>query len=80
MYSIIGLTPLHLAVQDGNKNLAKMLLDCGADINAVVSKIFILPHHQPPQILTFLSSCTCYVHSLRLFTLRNASMVPEVLS
>ncbi|XP_049336563.1 B-cell lymphoma 3 protein homolog [Astyanax mexicanus] len=30
-----GLTPLHLAVQDGKKNLAKMLLDSGADINAV---------------------------------------------
>ncbi|XP_036441981.1 B-cell lymphoma 3 protein [Colossoma macropomum] len=30
-----GLTPLHLAVQDGNKKLAKMLLDSGADINAV---------------------------------------------
>ncbi|XP_072535821.1 uncharacterized protein bcl3 [Salminus brasiliensis] len=30
-----GLTPLHLAVQDGKKKLAKMLLDSGADINAV---------------------------------------------
>ncbi|XP_066540011.1 B-cell lymphoma 3 protein [Hoplias malabaricus] len=30
-----GLTPLHLAVQDGNLKLAKMLLDSGADINAV---------------------------------------------
>ncbi|KAL7887308.1 hypothetical protein AOLI_G00050290 [Acnodon oligacanthus] len=30
-----GLTPLHLAVQEGNKKLAKMLLDSGADINAV---------------------------------------------
>ncbi|KAF7708676.1 B-cell lymphoma 3 protein homolog [Silurus meridionalis] len=30
-----GLTPLHLTVQDGNKKLAKMLLDSGADINAV---------------------------------------------
>ncbi|XP_027005319.1 B-cell lymphoma 3 protein [Tachysurus fulvidraco] len=30
-----GLTPLHLAVQDGNRKMAKMLLDSGADINAV---------------------------------------------
>ncbi|KAI4871242.1 hypothetical protein NFI96_019766 [Prochilodus magdalenae] len=30
-----GLTPLHLAVQDGNKKMAKMLLEGGADINAV---------------------------------------------
>ncbi|KAM9488368.1 B-cell lymphoma 3 protein [Clarias gariepinus] len=33
-----GLTPLHLAVQDGNKKMAKMLLDSGADINAVDDK------------------------------------------
>ncbi|KAF5899383.1 B-cell lymphoma 3 protein, partial [Clarias magur] len=33
-----GLTPLHLAVQDGNKKMAKMLLDSGAEINAVDDK------------------------------------------
>ncbi|CAB1334010.1 unnamed protein product [Coregonus sp. 'balchen'] len=30
-----GLTPLHLAVQGGHKELARMLLDAGADINAM---------------------------------------------
>ncbi|XP_055768718.1 B-cell lymphoma 3 protein homolog isoform X2 [Salvelinus fontinalis] len=30
-----GLTPLHLAVQGGHKELVRMLLDAGADINAV---------------------------------------------
>ncbi|KAK3551657.1 hypothetical protein QTP70_020862 [Hemibagrus guttatus] len=30
-----GLTPLHLAVRDGNRKMAKMLLDSGADVNAV---------------------------------------------
>lgn len=61
MYSILGLTPLHLAVQDGNKKLAKMLLDCGADINAVVSKDN-LPHHLSPQILPSSASCAYYGH------------------
>ncbi len=32
-----GLTPLHLAVLRGHKDLARMLLDAGADINAMVS-------------------------------------------
>lgn len=32
-----GLTMLHLAVQNSNKELVKMILDSGADINAVVS-------------------------------------------
>ncbi len=31
-----GLTPLHLAVLRGHKDLARMLLDAGADINAMV--------------------------------------------
>ncbi|XP_014908865.1 B-cell lymphoma 3 protein homolog [Poecilia latipinna] len=30
-----GLSPLHLAVLQGHRNLAKMLLDAGADINAM---------------------------------------------
>ncbi|KAJ8005262.1 hypothetical protein DPEC_G00144810 [Dallia pectoralis] len=30
-----GLTPLHLAVQGGHKKLARMLLEAGADINAM---------------------------------------------
>ncbi|KAF6716581.1 B-cell lymphoma 3 protein [Oryzias melastigma] len=30
-----GLTPLHMAVQQGHQDLAKMLLDAGADINAM---------------------------------------------
>ncbi|XP_021447196.2 B-cell lymphoma 3 protein homolog [Oncorhynchus mykiss] len=30
-----GLTPLHLAVQGGHKELVRMLLDAGADINAM---------------------------------------------
>ncbi|KAM4601536.1 B-cell lymphoma 3 protein homolog isoform 2-T2 [Polymixia lowei] len=30
-----GLSPLHLAVQGGHKDLARMLLDAGADINAM---------------------------------------------
>lgn len=32
-----GLSPLHLAVLRGHTHLAKMLLDAGADINAMVS-------------------------------------------
>lgn len=32
-----GLSPLHLAVLRGHRHLARMLLDAGADINAMVS-------------------------------------------
>lgn len=32
-----GLSPLHLAVLRGQKDIAKRLLDAGADINAMVS-------------------------------------------
>lgn len=36
-FVLTGLTPLHMAVQQGHQDLAKMLLDAGADINAMVS-------------------------------------------
>lgn len=39
---LTGLTPLHMAVQQGHQDLAKMLLDAGADINAMVSPCFSL--------------------------------------
>lgn len=57
---ILGLTPLHLAVQDGNRKMAKMLLDSGADINAVVSKIS--PTSLSTKIILFSSSFKYYVH------------------
>lgn len=66
MHSILGLTPLHLAVQDGNKKLAKMLLDCGADINAVVSKDYPTSSFITTN-LTFLS-IMCILWPLFLFS------------
>lgn len=39
-----GLSPLHLAVLRGHKDLARMLLDAGADINAMVSPCVSLTH------------------------------------
>lgn len=47
----LGLSPLHLAVLQGRKDLARMLLDAGADINAMVSPcctdsaLWVLQHH-----------------------------------
>lgn len=51
-----GLSPLHLAVQHGHKHLARMLLDAGADINAMVSSCAALTHqplHHCIQCFTF---------------------------
>uniref|UniRef100_A0A7N8XRP1 BCL3 transcription coactivator n=1 Tax=Mastacembelus armatus TaxID=205130 RepID=A0A7N8XRP1_9TELE len=42
------LTPLHLAVLRGHRDLARMLLDAGADINAMVSHCADLNHGQSP--------------------------------
>lgn len=47
----LGLSPLHLAVLQGRKDLARMLLDAGADINAMVSPcctdsaLWVSQHH-----------------------------------
>lgn len=40
-----GLSPLHLAVLLGHKDIARMLLDAGADINAMVSPCAALSQH-----------------------------------
>lgn len=40
-----GLSPLHLAVLRDHKDLARMLLDAGADINAMVSSCAALTQH-----------------------------------
>lgn len=51
-----GLSPLHLAVRHGHKHLARMLLDAGADINAMVSPCSALTHrplHYCIQCFTF---------------------------
>lgn len=40
-----GLSPLHLAVLHGHKDLAKMVLDAGGDINAMVSPCAVLTQH-----------------------------------
>ncbi len=40
-----GLSPLHLAVLRDRKDLARMLLDAGADINAMVSSCAALTQH-----------------------------------
>lgn len=40
-----GFSPLHLAVLQGHKDLARMLLNAGADINAMVGPCVTLSRH-----------------------------------
>lgn len=57
-----GLSPLHLAVQRDHKDLAKMLLDAGGDINAMVSPCAALTQHRHHNITNLPS-----LHFLKFF-------------
>lgn len=58
-----GLSPLHLAVLRGHKDLSTMLLEAGADINAMVSPFVALTHQ-----LSFTTSHISHLPSLHLLT------------
>lgn len=62
-----GLSPLHLAVLRGHRHLSRMLIDAGADINAMVSPCAVLIHSKIYSSIKFYMYYFCILWFVFLF-------------